>query len=1081
MKCAGCGFDAQSDFAFCPKCGTRLPPACPSCGAVSSPDFAFCPRCGTRLGAPVEPPPRAEAGAIHADRRLVSVLFADLSGFTALSERVDPEDVRAFQNELFQTLAAAVQQYDGFVEKFVGDAVMAVFGAPVAHEDDPERALRAALAMHERMEALSARWEACFGAPLTLHVGVNTGPVVAGHLGSAASAAYAVTGDTVNTAARLQGAARPGRTLVSESTYRLTQHAFVFEPLGSLTLKGKTEPIAVYEVRAVLGTRGSARGLAALGLGAPLVGRGDELARVRAAFDRTAGGQAQVVSVIGEAGAGKSRLLREVLEALEGEGRLAGVTVRWAACSALGEQTYGVLATLFREAYGVAPDDSLDVVQRKLAAGLRALGAAEEETARVVPVLVHVLGMAPADSLRHVEPEQLRRQIFLAARTVLERRLQHGPLVLVVEDAHWADRASVDMLEYMVDRLADRPLMLLVTHRPLLEGSLVSNRVPHTVIRLTPLSATDSEALLDAFFGPSSARLPATLREVIVERAGGNPLFLEEMVRALVADGVLARGSDGWACTGDVARVEVPATLQGLLLSRVDRLPPDARLLLQECAVLGLTFEPSLLRMICSEPDRCEANLEVLRRAELLGEARPAPGAVGMEGEYRFTQALVQEVVYQNLLLRRRTELHERTGLVLEKLAGAAPARLEEIERLGHHFSLSGDRLKGARYLLAAGDRARAIYANDDALRSYERALKTLEEAASPETERTVVQERLADLLGLMGRREAALARYAVVREASEAAGDRPGVARVHRKMGGLYWDAGERERALRCYEAGLTLLDGHGEHIELAHLYQERGRLAFRSGDNEAAVEWAQRALAHAERLAAGASAAAGEPEQAREAAAVISHAYNTLGVARARLRRLEEAVADIERSVAVAEAHGLAQAACRGYTNLGVLYSTLDPGRAIETCLKGLETAKKTGDLGFQSRLYANLAVAYCALTDRCDEEGVGAAETAIELDRQLGQLDHLAIPLIVLGQIHQCHGGDPELALRCYREALALAEQAGEPQLLFPCYDGLGTLYLELGDEERAEEFMLKAQQVCERAGLDPDSLVVLPFLG
>lgn len=256
---------------------------------------------------------------------------------------------------------------------------------------------------------------------------------------------------------------------------------------------------------------------------------------------------------------------------------------------------------------------------------------------------------------------------------------------------------------------------------------------------------------------------------------------------------------------------------------------------------------------------------------------------------------------------------------------------------------------------------------------------------------------------------------------------------------------------------------------------------MAFRKGENQRAVEWAERALGQAERLCAGSSGSAEPIDQGhqKEAAAAISHAYNTLGVALARMGQPEEAAGHIERSAAVAQEQDLLQAACRSYANLGVLYSTLDPGRAIETCLKGLELAKKIGDLGFQSRLYTNLAVAYCTLTNRCDEQGIGAAETAIKLDRELGQVDHLAVPLIVLGQIYQCHG-EPEQALSRYREALDLAEQVGEPQLLFPCYDGLATLYLEMGDEAQAEQYMLKAQQVCQAAGLEPDSLVVLPFL-
>jgi tetratricopeptide (TPR) repeat protein len=333
----------------------------------------------------------------------------------------------------------------------------------------------------------------------------------------------------------------------------------------------------------------------------------------------------------------------------------------------------------------------------------------------------------------------------------------------------------------------------------------------------------------------------------------------------------------------------------------------------------------------------------------------------------------------------------------------------------------------------------------------------------------------LADLLGRTGRRAEAVAHYEALRAEIEVAGDRAGAARLHRKIGGLHWEAGDRERAGACFASGLALLGDDGDPIERAHLFQEMGRLAFRAGDNAAAIAWAERALAEA----AGEEKTTPDPVRHREAAAMRAQAYNTLGVALARTGRLAEAVDQIEQSIGLAEARDLLQAACRGYTNLGVLYSSLDPRRSIETCLRGLETAKKVGDLGFQSRLYANLAVAYCALTDRCEAEGVEAAQAAIDLDRRLGLLDHLAVPLIVLGQIHQCHGERTQ-AFAMYEEALGLAEQVGEPQLLFPCYDGLATLYLDAGNQAMAEAYLAKAQEVCERAGVEPDALMVLPFL-
>jgi adenylate cyclase len=996
------------------------------------------------------------------------MLFADVSGFTALAERLDPEEVRAFQSALFETLAQAVARYDGFVEKFVGDAVMAVFGAPVAHEDDPERALQAALDMRERSARLSDQWAGRVGQPVNLHIAVHTGPVVAGSFGVNAGAAYAVTGDTVNTTARLLAAAS-GTILVSDATHALTRHRFAFEPAGELELRGKSQPIVVHRLLGALAEPRSARGLAGHGLVAPMVGRTDELAQLLAAFDLMRRGRAQVVSLVGEAGTGKSRLIAELLGRLEAGGGLATTAVRRTACSSLGEPPYGTFAALLREAYHVERDDSLDVARQKLAAGLQALGASAELTDAIAPALTYVLGVEQARP-RELEPEQLKRQITLAARTLLERRLQQNPLLIIVDDLHWADAASMDLLRDVVDQLADRPLMMLLSHRPDARPPLTA-RAAQSVIRLAPLSADETRGLVGGLFGAMDEDAFAKIEHFVAARAGGNPLFVEEIVRSLVSKGALVREGDRWACTAACEAVDIPPTLHGLLLSRVDRLPAHARHLLQEAAVLGEMFDATLLRAIASDTAAAETALDHLVESELIQQV-----GHGREGNrYRFTHALVHEAVYQNLLLSRRTELHDRAGRALESAIGPHPERLSELEALGHHWSLAADKRKGARYLVAAGDRARAVYANEDAIRHYERALRTLAECQDCDDQVRAVRERLADLLTLTGRRAEALAHYDAVRQEFETAADRAGAARLHRKIGGLHWEAGDRERASACFASGLERLGEDGDAIERAQLFQEIGRLAFRAGDNAGAIAWAEKALAEA----ATDEETATDPERAREAAATRVHAFNTLGVALARKGRTVEAVDQIRQSIALAEAHDLLQAACRGYTNLGVLYSALDPRRSIETCLRGLDTAKKVGDLGFQSRLYANLAVSYCALTDRCEAEGIEAAQKAADLDRRLGLLDHLAVPLIVLGQIHQCHGEHAQ-AFASYEEALELAERAGEPQLLFPCYDGLATLHLDAGNAAMAEVYLAKCQEVCKRAGLEPDALMVLPFL-
>jgi len=1062
MKCARCQFDVSVGFAFCPGCGQKLASA----------------------------PPVAPAVAPDADRRTATVLFADLSGFTAISERLDPEDVRRLQTDLFGALRAVIDRFDAYPEKFIGDAVVAVFGAPVAHEDDPQRALRAALEMHACAAELSERWRDQLGGPLALHIGINTGRVVAGNLGTSADAAYAVTGDAVNTAARLQAAAGAAQTLVSQATYQLTQRGFAFESAGTLALKGKAEPLQVHRLLGVdeVGPQ-HLRGLAAHGLEAPLIGREVELAHLLAVALGVADGGAQVVSLVGQAGVGKTRLVDALLERLADAAGFGRAAVRRVVCSSVGPRPYGMTAGLFREAYGIAPTDSLEAARGKVEAGLRALGAAEVEIELVVPVVGYILGLQSVERSSEIEPERLKRQISMTMRTVLERRLVQGPLVLVLEDLQWADAASLEGMHTLADWLCERPLLVVMTGRPPFDpASIDLGRAPHTIVRLEPLSDAAIEGLLDSFFGTGAdSPFERALHDRIVRQAGGNPFYLEEVVRGLIANGVLTRDAGGrWRCESATGTVEVPSSIEGLLLSRIDRLPPPARHTLQSAAILGPLFESALLHAVDASAGD-PALLAMLCEAELLvpmamaeGKASPQPAA-----RYRFASTMAHDVAYQNLLLSRRTELHQRAGTVLEGLHGTQPARLEDLEALSHHFSHGEDRARGARYLVSAGDWASGIYANEDALRYYARALDILESGRPRDDDAIAgVREHMGDLLGPIGRADAARAQFDAVLAIARAAGNTVREARVQRKLAGLLWDAGERERSFACLREGLRLLGGDSEAvaididtgIELAHLCQEMGRLSFRSGDNQAAVDWSGRALQQAER-----AAGLGQDDaiHRRAAAAAISHAHNTLGAALARLDRSAEAVTHIERSVTVAQEAGLLQAACRSYANLGVLYATLDPGRAVETCRLGLETAQKIGDLGFQSRLYANLAVAYCALTQRCDDDGLSAAQSAIDLDRQLGQIDHLAVPLIVLGQIHQCHGNF-DTALRYYEEARGLAEEMGEPQLMFPCYEGMATVYLDQGDDARAEHYFIRADEVCAKAGVDRDSLVVLPFL-
>ncbi|ESW64392.1 MULTISPECIES: adenylate/guanylate cyclase domain-containing protein [unclassified Mesorhizobium] len=1093
MNCSGCGFEIEGGYAFCPKCGRRQPVPCASCGYACAPDFEFCPKCGASVGASakaaerpaptpsrtIAQPSRAPSPNIEseegphsvsdADRRTVTVLFADLCGFTTLSEQLDPEVMQALQNELFKELTAAVQGFGGFVDKFIGDALLALFGAPVAHEDDPERALRAALDMIARTARLGESTRHS-GSPLLLHIGINTGPVVTGGLGIGTAKSYSVTGDTVNTAQRLQSLAAPGEVLVGELTHRLTRHAFSYESLGDVVFRGKAGSVLVHRLDAPLAAPRAARGLEALGLSAPIIGRDAELNRMLASLDLACGGSAQLVRIVGEAGIGKSRLVKEFVARVGDEDRFRNVAVRQATCSPLGEQSFGALGAVVRSAAGMMQNDNGDEMRGKLAALLADLGLQGEEAKRLMPLLYHVLGLGDPDAtLQHVEPEQLRRQILYAVRTIMEWRLALSPLLIVVEDLHWADSVSLEALRFVMDRLERTRLMLLVTNRPASDNDqLDSSRVSHTALRLSPLDSDDGRRLVAALFGESWVNAAGGLLDQILERAGGNPLFLEEIVRGLIDRGVLVRDGQQWRTVAGEVATGIPATIQAMLLARVDRLPQEVRRLAQEAAVIGPRFDATLLKAVAADPGRLEAGCELLCDAEIIEEVAGS-GSVSSQS-YRFTQTLLQDVIYQNLLLQRRTDIHRRVGAALEQLCGDKPERFEDLAVLGHHFAQSAERERGAHYLQAAGDRARMIYANDDALRFYERALTALG-AIGQTPLKLAIAERIADLSGPAGRREIAHRHYEAVLQAYRESADRVAAARVLRKIGRLFWDVGKRDDAESRYAEAAALLDGADAPIEQAHLWQERGRQAFRSGDHTLAAKWADAALDCVRSLTT--------EHVSDDATLVTAEALNTKAVALARLGRNHEAVREVERSIELAEAAGLLGAACRGYTNLGVLYTTIDPAKAMEVCRRGLEVARRIGDLGFQARLLANLAVACCTFTDRCPTEGVPAAEKAIEIDRALDQREHLPVPLIVLGQIHQCNG-HPELAIGLFHEALEVARETGEPQLLFPCYDGLATLNLDLDNLAEAERYFSLAQGICAQHGLDPEALVVLPFL-
>ncbi|HUF93737.1 MAG TPA: adenylate/guanylate cyclase domain-containing protein [Candidatus Limnocylindria bacterium] len=1064
MTCPQCRHDNRAAARFCDNCGEALPRACAGCGTPLRAAAKFCDECGQPVGvAPAAAAPRAPAAArtaqaptgytpkhladriltsrsaLEGERKQVTVVFVDCVGFTALSARLDPEDLHAVMDGCFQHLLDAVHRYEGTVNQFTGDGIMALFGAPIAHEDHAVRAVAAALAIQQAVRRYADALRTERGIEFAVRVGINTGPVVVGKIGDDLRMDYTAQGETVNLAARLQQAAPPGGTRLSEATTRLVDGYFLIEATGELTLKGLAEPVPAFTVTGQRSGRARfdlavERGLTAF------VGRQRELLFLRDAFDKARRGRGNVVSVVGAAGMGKSRLAYELKRGLDEH----TVTFLSGRCHPHRETLpFDLIAQLLQMNFRLEDGEAEKAQVHKVEAGVRRLDASLEWA---IPYLKHLLALPAAElDVDGLDASQRKRRLIEAVRALTLRGAQQRPLFLLMEDLQWIDSASREYLESVVDAMAAQPILVMCTYR---DGYAPAweNRSFHQRLVLDPFSEEETAEMVTALFDGAAIAAPA--RELVIKRAEGNPLFIEELTGYLAHRGLLT----GTAAAA-LAEAEVPATIQDLLTARIDRLPEPAKRVLQVAAVLGREFPLPLLEAITPPDADLPAELAALVRAELLGETTLFP-----EQRYRFVHLLVQQVAYQSLLVKSRAELHARAGQALEALYVERPE--EALQELARHYGRSADRAKALHYLVLAGDRARSLFAYDDATAYYRQALHTLDER---DPRRALVLEKLGDTAHAHGSLGDALRDFTDALGIVAGTADGRRAAELHRKLAVAAWDAGERERALDHLQRGLAALGDDTDNAEAARLYQELGRIHFRLGEHERSMEWARRALALGNAL--------GAPD-------AVAHAYNTLGVALARAGDIEQAAGHVRQSLEVALAHQLGAIACRAYSNLAVMYAALDHVRSSEYCLQGLALAQRIGDQLQQAWLFCTLAGGHCTLAGDYDE-GIKAAQAAVEVDRRLGQRGHLPVPLIILAQIHQCRG-EAEESTRYYREALEIASVVGEPQFLCPCYDGLATLAIEAGDEAEAEAWLAKSRSVQEATGWTSDTFLVLPFL-
>jgi class 3 adenylate cyclase/tetratricopeptide (TPR) repeat protein len=915
VTCPRCSAENRADAKFCRDCGAALAARCPACGASNEPGQKYCDECGTPLLAPASTRPEPPA----AERRLVSILFADLVGFTTLSEGRDAEEVRELLSRYFESCKRLISLYGGTVEKFIGDAVMAVWGTPTAEEDDAERAVRAALDLVAMVSALGQG----IGAPeLRARAGVLTGHAAV-TLG--AEGEGMVAGDLVNTASRIQAEAEPGSVLVGESTKRATEAAIAYADAKSHELKGKAQPVPLF--RALRVTAGRAGALKGQGLEPPFVGRERELRVVKDLFHASAEEtKAHLVSVIGVAGIGKSRLSWEFEKYIDG---LAD-DVWWhrGRCLAYGDGVaYWALAEMVRMRCRIAEEEEPASAREKLHAALEEHVPDPEERQWVEPRLAHLLaleGAAPGD----------QENLFSAWRILFERLAEQSPTILVFEDMHWADAGLLDFLEYLLEWSRSLPLFVLVLARPEFaeeRASWGAGRRGFTSLYLEPLSPQAMDELL----GGLVPGLPDELRGGILGRAEGIPLYAVETVRMLLDRGLLEQEGDAYRPVGSIGALEVPETLHALIAARLDNLSAEERRLVQDASVLGKVFTKQGLSALTGLSEaELEPLLAALVRKELLSiQADPRSPE---HGQYAFVQDLVKRVAYETISRRDRKPKHLAAAEFLRSLFSAQEN--EAIEVVASHYldayaagpddpDAEEIRAKARETLVRAAERAASLAASVEAQHAYERALELTDELVA----RAELHERAGVAAATGARTDEASAHYERSIELFRAAGDSHAAARVSARLAEILWDRGRLEDGLENMERALEVLLEEEPDEDVALLAAQVGRFRFFAGDSDVAMQRIEKALELAEALSL--------PE-------VFSQALNTKSLILTTRGRRAEGLVLIRHALEVALEHDKPSAALRAFYNLVDFRSLEDRyEEAADVVRQGLAHARKVG----------------------------------------------------------------------------------------------------------------------------------------
>lgn len=1024
IRCSSCQTTVPDGAKFCSSCGSPLTTTCPECGMDLAAGANFCVNCGRQLAEEETDSGRAQlhryipkellakleatqtSGGMQGERRVVTMLFCDVAGSSTAAENLDPEEWAEIMNGAFSHLISPVYRYEGTLARLMGDAILAFFGAPIAHEDDPQRSVLAGVEIIEGIRPYQAEIKSKWGLDFEVRVGINTGLVVVGEVGSDLRLEYTALGDAINLAARMEQSAQPGTVQVSSDTHKLIEPLFDFESLGGIQVKGRSQPVQAYRVLGPKAEPGRLRGIK--GLDAPLIGRDQEMDVLLSGIADLRQGRGQIVSVMGEAGLGKSRLIAELHHALatdgqkavasvepaEGAGGDTPATLGWYEGRSLSYETstpYAPFVNLFGKYFRLDVEETDVEKCKRIRTNIKKIAPSrfEEITPFVCTLMGFKLSGEDAERVRYLRPPQVRERVFNATCEYLAALTTAGPLVLVFEDLHWIDPASLDLLERLM-ALTDRvALMIVGVFRPLRgEPSWRFHEIAtrdythrYTAVEIQPLDEDNSRELVASLLHVED--LPEKVRALVLAKAEGNPFYVEEVIRSLIDRELVVRENSHWRATQDIENISVPDTLTGVITARLDRLDEGSRRVAQTASVIGREFQSDTLADVHQTRRNLNEALAELQQRELIRERDRLPQLV-----YLFKHALTQETAYASLLLSSRRELHRRVAECLERTDA------DRVEDISRHFLEAREESRALPYLVAAGDRAARAYSTGEAIGCYTRALEILETVRDPSLSRQVHE-------GLGG--------------ALTFGNDVPGAVENYHKMYHTAQDYGDLPMQVSALN-----------------------KLGFVTALMQGQFPEAEQHLVDSERLALECNDLPG-----------LAELHMTYCYLRVPFGNFDDAMSHLNESARIGGDLGLEEPRLFGLTHIAntlIYMARFD--EAWQTAQEARKLAEESGNRKWLSHLLALTSPLYHLRNGDLDAASQSAAEGA-DLAVQIGAAEEETYGFFIQGQISWVRG-EYERAIACQQRSLHASRMAGLPYLEAMALCALGTANLEIGSE-------------------------------